>query len=143
MLVDPLGVLGTASVRELRAVRGVGALMRDFFGVSVTFVLRLPRFDEAVCSSVFAVLGVETTVFVRRPARMYGCRSAACGFSRRSGSHTKHFAMKSTNSSSSQRKTCCNDFVPALRLLPFELTTGLGAPVESKRKLSFQKGSLS
>ena len=69
MLVDPLGVLGTASVRELRAVRGVGALMRDFFGVSVTLVLRLPRFDDAVCSSVFATSSGVVTAPATAPAR--------------------------------------------------------------------------
>ena len=77
-LVEPLGVLGTASVREVRAVSGVGALMSDFFGVSVTFVLRLPRFDDADCSSVLAVLlGVAFGTFERRPPVMNGCRSAA------------------------------------------------------------------
>lgn len=77
MLVDPLGVLGTASVRELRAVSGVGALIIDFFGVSVTLVLRLPRLDEADWRNPFAVLGVGAVTFVRRPAVMYGCRNAA------------------------------------------------------------------
>ena len=131
MLVDPLGVLGTASDRELRAVRGVGALMRDFFGVSVTFVLRLPRFEEAVCSKVLAVLGVGAT-FLRLPAVMYGCRIAACGFNRRSGSHTKHFEMKSTKRSSEGFfSACARVLVPGLRLLPFEFTTGRGVPVVS------------
>ena len=73
-----LGVLGTASDRELRAVRGVGALINDFFGVSVTLVLRLPRFDDADCRSAFAVLlGVGLVILVLRPAVMYGCRNAA------------------------------------------------------------------
>ena len=131
-LVEPLGVLGTASVREVRAVRGVGALMSDFFGVSVTLVLRLPRFEDAVCRSVFAVLGVALTVFVRRPAAMYGCRRAACGFNRRSGSHTKHFEMKSTKRSSEGFfSACARVLVPGRRLLPFEFTTGRGAPVVS------------
>ena len=94
-----LGVLGTASVRALRAVSGVGALMRDFFGVSVTLVLRLPRLEDADCSRVLAVLGVGLGAFERRPA-MYGWRNAAWGFSRRSGSHMRHFEMKSTKSSS-------------------------------------------
>ncbi len=77
MLVDWLGVVGTPDVRALRAVRGVGALIMDFFGVSVTFVLRLPRFDDADCRSAFAVLGEGLGTFDRRPAVMYGCRSAA------------------------------------------------------------------
>ncbi len=123
------GVLGTASVRELRAVSGVGALMSDFFGVSVTLVLRLPRFDDADCSRAFAVLLGVAGTFVRRPADMYGCRKAACGFIRRSGSHMRHLEMKSTKSSSEGfLSACASVLVPGRRLLPFEFTTGLGLP---------------
>ena len=129
-----LGVLGTARVRELRAVSGVGALISDFFGVSVTLVLRLPRFDEADCNSALAVLGVGLVTLDRRPAVMYGCRSAACGFNRRSGSHTRHLEMKSTKRSSEGFfSACASVLVPGRRLLPFEFTTGLGAPVVSTR----------
>ncbi len=138
MLVDPLGVLGTVSVREVRAVRGVGALMRDFFGVSVTFVLRLPRFDEADCRKVLAVLlGVGLGTLVRRPPVMYGCRRAAWGFNRRSGSHSRHFVMKSTKCSSEGFfSACAKVLVPGRRLLPFEFTTGRGAPVVSRPAVS-------
>ena len=70
MLVDVLGVVGTPEERVPRAVRGVGALIIDFFGVSVTLVLRLPRFDDADCSNAFAVLGEGLEGFDRRPAVM-------------------------------------------------------------------------
>lgn len=61
-----------------------------------------------------------------------GWRMAAAGFNRRSGSHIKHFAMKSTKWSSSAFKTCCSVFVPGRRRLPFELATILGCPKESE-----------
>jgi len=41
-----LGVVGPPFVREDRAVRGVGALMRDFLGVSVTCLLRSPSVED-------------------------------------------------------------------------------------------------
>ena len=129
-----LGVLGTAVVRALLAVRGVGALIWDFLGVSVSCLLL--RKLVADVSIVLAVLGEGLVIFVRFPAEMKGCLRAACGFIRRSGSQTRHFDMKSTNSSSSQRRTAARDLEPGRRLLPFELTTGLGAPVVSGRKLA-------
>lgn len=137
-LVDPLGVLGTVNVRDVRAVSGVGALMRDFFGVSVTFVLLLPRFEEADCRKVLAaLLGVGLGTFDRRPPVMYGCRRAACGFSRRSGSHMRHFVMKSTKCSSEGFfSACAKVLVPGRRLLPLEFTTGRGAPVVSEATVS-------
>ena len=85
-------------VLEERAVRGVGAPIRDFFGVSRTCLLLPPKVEE---------LDFVTVVggFVRRPAVTNGCLMAVCGFIRRSGSHTRHFATKSTNSSSLHRRT--------------------------------------
>jgi hypothetical protein len=113
----------------MRAVRGVGALICDFFGVSVALDL-LARLD-AVDRRALAVAeeGVET--FERFPAEMKGCRIAFWGLIRRSGSHTRHLETKSTKRSSSQRRTWERVFVPGLLLRPFEFTTGRGAPVES------------
>jgi hypothetical protein len=91
---------------------------------------------EPLCDSVLVDVDVETTFLVRRKAVMNGWRIAACGFMRRSGSHNKHFATKSTKSSSSQRSTWLSVFAPGLRRLPLELTTGLGAPVESSPVVS-------
>lgn len=68
-------MLGTAVVRVLRAVKGVGALIKDFFGVSVTCLLL--RKLVADVSMAFAVLGDGLVIFVRFPAEMNGCRSAA------------------------------------------------------------------
>lgn len=98
-----LGVVGTALVvvLEVRAVRGVGALICDFFGVSVTCLLRLlERLDED--SKVFP--GEGLTSLARLPVTK-GCRIAAWGLIRFSGSQVRHFAMKSTKSSSLHRST--------------------------------------
>jgi hypothetical protein len=62
---------------------------------------------------------------------MNGCRMADWGFSRRSGSQTRHLDTKSTKSSSLQRKTWASVFVPGRLLRPFELRTVRGAPLES------------
>lgn len=100
---EELGVVGAALVfvREERAVRGVGALIKDFLGVSVTcFPLLPPRLDEENVAFV-----ADRTGLGRRPAVTKGWRIAACGFILRSGSHTKHLEIKSTNSSSLHRKT--------------------------------------
>lgn len=121
-------------VRVVRAVRGVGALIIDFFGVSVTLLVREAKFEVEV-SNAFAVPGVGLAILARRPAVMKGCRNAAWGFTRRSGSQTRHFEMKSMNSSSSHRKTWARLLEPGLRLFPLELTTGRGAPVVSKKSL--------
>jgi hypothetical protein len=47
-VVEVLGVVGkpVAVVLDERAVRGVGAPIKDFFGVSVTSFLRPPRVEE-------------------------------------------------------------------------------------------------
>lgn len=70
-----LGVVGAPfpAVREDRAVRGVGALIRDFFGVSGACLLRPPlKLDD---DSVFEV--VDIGGFGLRPAKTKGCRIAA------------------------------------------------------------------
>lgn len=69
----------------------------------------------------------------RRLCAIHGWRIACSGLMRRSGSQWRHLETKSTNSSSLQCRTCCSVLVEGLRRLPFELTTGLGAPVESKK----------
>lgn len=58
-------------------------------------------------------------------------RMALSGLKRRSGSQTRHFAIKSTKSSSSHLSTCERVLAPGRRRRPFELTTGRGTPVES------------
>jgi hypothetical protein len=116
-------------VREMRAVRGVGALIWFFFGVSEA--LDLPARLDAVDRRALAVAEDGVEPFERFPAVMKGCRSAFWGLMRRSGSHMRHFETKSMKSSSSQRRTWASVFVPALLLRPFEFTTGRGAPVES------------
>lgn len=74
----------------------------DFFGVSVTCLLRLDKLEEE---------GVPLEdvscccITLRFPAVMNGCRIAAWGLILLSGSHTRHLAMKSMNSSSLHRKT--------------------------------------
>ena len=96
-----LGVVGTALVvvLEVRAVSGVGALICDFFGVSITCLLRLlERLDK-----VFPGEGLITLARLLPVTK--GCRIAACGLIRFSGSQVKHFAMKSTKSSSLHRST--------------------------------------
>ena len=125
------GVVGPpVIVREDRAVKGAGALIIDFFGVSkVCLLLRLllRLDDEAVDLEVTIV--EDALSF--RPAVTNGCLSAACGFILRSGSQTRHFDIKSTNSSSLHFNTCCSVFVPGRRLRPLELTTARGVPFNS------------
>lgn len=73
-----LGVEGTAfvAVLEDRAVRGVGALIWDFLGVSVNCLLRGPtKLDDD--SSAFAAPEGGLGPFGRRPAVTKGCRMAA------------------------------------------------------------------
>ena len=75
-------MLGIAPVatRVLRAVSGVGALIKDFFGVSMRcLLLRLPVKLEVVdCNKERAVLlGVAGVGLGRLPAVMKGCRRAA------------------------------------------------------------------
>jgi len=102
--------------------------MRDFFGVSWSCLVRLlVKLDEEV--EIFVADGGG---FGRRPDTTNGCRRAACGLILRSGSQTRHFAIKSKKSSSLQRNTCCKLLVPGLRRRPFELTTTRGAPLTSK-----------
>lgn len=60
-----------AIVLEERAVRGVGALMRDFLGVSVT-CLRMLKLDEEDAGFVVVAVGRGL-----RPAVINGCRIAA------------------------------------------------------------------
>lgn len=62
-----------AVVREERAVRGVGALISDFFGVSLSVLFRpLFKFDEDR-----VVFVVDAGGLGRRPAVTNGCRIAA------------------------------------------------------------------
>ena len=118
------GTLADVAVRDDRAVSGVGAPIKDFLGVSVNnCLLRLPPTE--------IVFGAGGGCFGRRPAVTNGWRIAACGLIRLSGSQTRHFEMKSTNSSSLQRRTCASVFVPGLRRRPFELITALGEPLGS------------
>lgn len=127
-----LGVLGTpfVAVRVVRAVSGVGALIKDFLGVSVTCLVLLPlKLDD---EGVDRVLDV-TLASLRFPAIMKGCRMAVCGFIRRSGSQTRHLAMKSTNSSSLHLRACARVLEPGLRRRPLEFVTGLGVPLVSKK----------
>jgi hypothetical protein len=129
----PPGVDGWALVvREMRAVRGVGALIWDFLGVSVG--LDRPAKLVAVDRRALAAADDGVDAFDRFPAVIKGCRNAFWGLMRRSGSHTRHFETKSMKSSSSQRRTWESVFVPGLLLRPFEFTTGRGAPVESDEK---------
>ena len=82
--------------------------MSDFFGVSSTCLLLrlLVKLLVVDVNKDLAVdEGVGLAILDLRLAVMKGCRRAACGFSRRSGSHTRHFEMKSRKSSSSQRRT--------------------------------------
>lgn len=67
------------------------------------------------------------------PRLIQGCRSAASGLSLLSGSQCRHFVKKSRNRSSLQFNAELNVFVLGLLLLPLLLTTGRGAPVESKK----------
>jgi hypothetical protein len=88
--------------RVVRAVRGVGALISDFFGVSSTCLTRLlPNVEEERVA--FGV--VDAGALGRFPAVTKGCLIAAWGLIRRSGSQTKHFEIKSTNSSSLHLRT--------------------------------------
>lgn len=124
--------------RELTlAVRGVGAPIKDFRGVCDScdcggLAPRLLTLDEEeerklrVADAAAANAGLGFRPFERK-----GWRVAGCGLRRRSGSQVRHLAMKSMNSSSSQRRTCARVFDPARRRRPFEFTTGRGAPVES------------
>lgn len=115
--------------RLVLAVSGVGALIWLFFGVSVrTLLLRLL---EKPSPLDFDELGVGVMIFFVLPADTNGCRRAAWGFIRRSGSQTKHFEMKSTNSSSSHRRTWARVLEPGLRRRPLEFTTGRGDPLVS------------
>ena len=118
-----------AAVRDERAVRGVGALIKDFFGVSGTALERLV-FEKLVVEVVERV-GTPVGCCCLLPANMKGWRMAAWGFMRLSGSQTKHFETKSTNSSSLHRSTWARVLVPGLRLLPFELMTVRGVPLVS------------
>jgi len=85
-----LGVVGTV-VRDDRAVRGVGALICDFFGVSPPLCLLDDGKERGL-----EMEGLGLVSRGRRPDVMNSCRNAVCGFIRRSGSQTRHFAMKST-----------------------------------------------
>ncbi len=123
-----LGVVGTPFIAVLadRAVSGVGALIIDFFGVSITCFGLVLRLDDGVDRAL-----VTTGTCLRLPASTKGWRMADCGFIRRSGSQTRHLAMKSTNSSSLHLSACASVLDPGRRLRPFEFTTGLGAPLVS------------
>lgn len=132
---EPFGVEVTLPefVRLMRAVSGVGALICDFFGVSPT----LERLDELSEDAIdLELVGAGVAILERRPPRINGCRSACWGFRRRSGSQVRHFAMKSTKSSSSQRSTWARVLVPGRLRLPLEFTTGLATPLGSRQSQS-------
>lgn len=79
---EVLGVLGTVlpvATRVDLAVNGVGALIRDFFGVSSTLLLRLLVKLFAVDDSNDLAVddGVGLTILDLRLAVMNGCRRAA------------------------------------------------------------------
>ena len=93
-------------------------------------LLLLRVLDEVEIRLLDGVEGIVLMPRLRTAVRK-GCRIAGCGFSRRSGSQIRHFAIKSTNNSSSHRKTCASVLVPGRRRRPLEFTTGRGAPVES------------
>jgi hypothetical protein len=88
----------------------------------------VPRWDDDNVD-----LEVDEVGLGRRPPVTKGCRIAACGFIRRSGSQTRHFEMKSTNSSSLHRRTWASVFVPGRRRRPLELMTARGAPPGSSK----------
>jgi hypothetical protein len=130
-------VVCTFETLVTRAVSGVGAPIWDFLGVSVRVLPRV--LVEAGFGgedgAIYAPFALDL------PDMMKGWRIAACGLMRRSGSQTRHLAMKSTNSSSLHRKTWARFFVPGLRLLPFELMTTRGAPLGSGRIVLLSKHS--
>lgn len=113
---------------DARAVNGVGALIKDFLGVSKTSFFRTARLADDVEPDV---LGVAGTVWWRPLPITKGCRRAPDGLIRFSGSQIRHFAMKSTKSSSLHRRTCCKDLEPGLRFLPLEFVTIRGLPLDS------------
>ena len=62
------------AVREDRAVKGVGALIIDFFGVSIACLLRLLlRLDDEAVDLEEAIVRVALGL---RPAVTNGCRRA-------------------------------------------------------------------
>lgn len=63
---------------------------------------------------------------------MNSCLIASSGRSRRSGSHRKQRARKSTKASSSHLRTCCNVLDEGRRLRPLDDTVNRGLPMESK-----------
>lgn len=131
-------VICAVDPREDRAVRGVGALICDFFGVSI--VLLRPTFNKVLDGLVWARAVLETAlvwILAFRPAVTKGWRMPDWGLIRLSGSQQRHFETKSTKSSSSQRRTWASVLAPGRRRLPLEFTTGLGCPVESRRVSSF------
>jgi hypothetical protein len=102
---------GPAETRVARAVSGVGGPI-IFLDVSGGFVedvslLIFETVEEDEPSRLRdAVLGpLMGALILLRPPVMNGCLMALCGFRRRSGSQTRHFAMKSTNSASSHLNT--------------------------------------
>jgi hypothetical protein len=123
-----LGVVGPpfAVVLDVRAVRGVGALIKAFLGVSITCLLRDPNVKDDGVDFGACIEGLTL-----RPDVTKGCLKAVCGFMRCSGSQARHLLTKSTNSSSLQRSTCVRVLLPGFRLRPLELTTVRGAPFVS------------
>lgn len=133
---------GPAESRVDLAVSGVGGPI-IFFVTSDAFpelvsLLILDVEDEPRMLRLVVLGPLSGVLGLLRPPVMKGCLIALCGFSLRSGSQMRHLAMKSTKSVSSHRSTCCNDFEPGRLRRPLELTTGRGAPEESKRNQSTQ-----
>jgi hypothetical protein len=97
-------------MRVALAVRGVGGPM-TFLGASKVLdedasLLIFEAVDDEPRMLRAAALGPDIGVFILlRPPVINGCLIAFVGFSRRSGSQIRHFAMKSTKSASSHRRT--------------------------------------
>lgn len=63
------------------------------------------RADSRVGTAELVLCELNVRLAARRFAVIHGCRMAGSGLSRRSGSHARHLAMKSTKSSSSVFRT--------------------------------------
>lgn len=74
---------------------------------------------------------------------IHGWRRAVSGFIRRSGSQMRHLERKSMKSSSLQLRAELRVFESGRRRLPLLLTTGRGAPVESKKSFLREDRSIS
>ena len=113
-----------------RAVRGDGS---EILGLLLSPPDRLLEGVDVMLDNRewMADAGGAFDVGMRRTPVIHGCFIAAIGLRRFSGSQIRHLAMKSTNSSSSALRICCNVLAPGRRRFPLELGTTLGWPSES------------